>query len=34
MQGCSHAGWRQALEPTTRHSERFRVFRPALIMVN
>ena len=25
---------RPALEPTTRHSERFKVFRPALIMVN
>ena len=29
------AGWlRPALEPTTRHSERFKVFQPALIMVN
>ena len=35
IQGCSHAGrLRPALEPTTRHSERFKVFRPALIMVN
>ena len=25
---------RPALEPTTQHSERFKVFRPALIMVN